>query len=308
MKNSIDLSVIIVNYNSGPILKDCLVSVFANFKNIRFEIIVVDNASLDGSPELIKKEFPSVKLFESGANLGFAKANNLALPFVKGRYVFFLNPDTIILDENIWRLVAFMDSRPEAAAVGPLILNADGTMQRQCKRGWPTFRNLFFYYSGLWKMFPKSREWKKITGGYFLTNESDNSICEVDQLSGAAMIVTRTAVESIGGMNTEYVMYWDDTDYCFRIKEGGGRIYFVPLAKIIHLGGAGGTQLNALRNLWYFHRGAGMFYRRYLSKREFFADRILFYAGNWTVFISKYIFNIFAREKVIGSRKPPSRQ
>jgi len=300
----IDLSIIIVSYNSKELTKKCLKTVFEMIKDVVFEVFVVDNASSDGSQEMVKKEFPFAKLIESNKNLGFAKANNLALPLAKGRYIFFLNPDTMILDQNIVELVKFMDIHHEAGAVGPLILNANKTMQRQCKRGFPTFPNLFFYYTGLWKMFPRSQNWKMIAGGYFLTDRSDELVCEVDQLSGAAMLVRRSIVGQIGGMNEEYVMYWDDTDYCFRIKEVGKKIYYVPVAKIVHLGGAGGSQLHAFKNLWYFHRGAVVFYRRYLLKRESVLNSCLFYAGNWTIFVFKCIFNAFAKEKIIGSQKP----
>jgi len=298
------LSIIIVSYNSKKVLKECLTSIFGNLKNFAYEVIVSDNGSTDGSIEMIKKEFPRVRVIENNANIGFAAANNRALSLAKGEYVFYLNPDTVLLDENIIKLVNFMDAHSQAGACGPLVLNSDGTMQRQCKRGWPTFRNSFFYYSGLWKLFPKSQKWKKFTGSYFCLDKPDDQICEVDQLSGAAMIVRRDILEKIGWMDEKYIMYWDDTDLCFRIKNLGFKIYYVPQAKITHYGGAGGAQLHAFRNLWYFHKGACVFYRRYLAKKSNFLASSLFYVGIWMVFLSKFLRNFLFKEKIIGSKKP----
>jgi hypothetical protein len=218
-----------------------------------------------------------------------------------------LNPDTVVLDQNFAKIVEFMDNDKNAGAVGPLILNADGTMQRQCKRGWPTFKNAFFYYSGLWKLFGRSQNWKKIAGGYFLLDTPDNEICEVDQLSGAAILVRRAVWEAVGGMDESYVMYWDDTDLCFRIKKRGFKIYYVPFCEITHLGGAGGAQLQAFKNLWHFHRGACVFYGRYLAKKSNFVANGLFYAGIWLAFAAKVVLNFFSKEKTIGSKKPQKR-
>jgi GT2 family glycosyltransferase len=264
------ISIIIVNYNGKGILKDCLTSVFANLKNIEYEVIISDNGSTDGSVGIVKKEFPAVRIVENRANIGFAAANNRAAKVACGEYLFLLNPDTVILDRDFAKIVRFMGGHKDAGAAGPLVLSTDGTMQRQCKRGWPTFRNSFFYYSGLWRLFPRSRAWKKISGGYFCLDKPDDAVCEVDQLSGAAMLVRRDIWEFIGGMDEKYIMYWDDTDLCFRIKNNGFKIYYVPYCKITHYGGAGGAQLHALRNLWYFHKGACVFYHRYLEPKSNF--------------------------------------
>jgi hypothetical protein len=283
MKNAIGgakikFSVIIVNYNGGEILRNCLVSVFANLKNVGYEVIISDNGSTDGSLEMIKNDFPAVRTLENGKNLGFAAANNRAAKIARGEYLFLLNPDTVLRDENVCKLAEFMDCHQDAGAVGSLILNADGTMQRQCKRGWPTFKNSFFYGSGLWKR-ARSPKWKKIAGGYFQMDKADDAVCEVDQLSGAAMLVRRDVWESAGGMDETYIMYWDDTDLCFRIKERGLKVYYVPVCEITHYGGAGGAQLHAFKNLWHFHKGACVFYRRHLAAKSNFATNGLFCAG-----------------------------
>jgi len=301
---NINLSIIIVNYNTKELLKNCLESVFQKIKNIDFEVWVVDNASLDGSLEMVVKEFPKVKIIANEENVGFAKANNQALEKVNGKYVFLLNPDTILLDDNLKKLIDFMEKHPKTGACGPLVLNKDGSMQRQCRRGFPTFWNSFSYYSGLWKLFSQNQWWRKTFGGYFLLDKPDDQICEVDQLSGAAMVVRKDLLKKVGLMCEDYVMYWDDTDWCFRMKKAGWKIYYVPLTKITHYGGAGGAQLHAFKNLWYFHHGACLFYKRYLASNYFFLVNFLYYSGVWFAFGPKVLFNLFKKEKTIGSKKP----
>jgi len=299
-----DISVIVVNYNTKKLLQNCLKSVFDKVKNIGFEVWVVDNASSDGSVEMVKKEFPEVKIITNEKNLGFAKANNQAIKKVEGKYIFLLNPDTVILDKNLEKLIQFMEEHPEAGACGPLVSNKDGTIQRQCKKSLPTFWNSFTYYSGLWKLFPKNKWWRKNFGGYFLLDKPNNKICEVDQLSGAVMLIRKSILEKVGLMNEDYVMYWEDTDWCFRIKKAGWKIYYIPLSKITHYGGAGGVQLHAFKNLWYFHRGACLFYKRYLAPNHFFLINLLYYSGVWFAFCFKLLSNLFRKEKIIGSKKP----
>jgi len=300
----IKLSIIIVNYNTQKLLRNCLKSVFEKIKGVQLEVWVVDNNSSDGSLEMVKNEFPEVKIIPNKENVGFAKANNQAIKESKGKYILLLNPDTFILDTNFNELLKFMEGHPEAGSCGPLVLNKDGTMQRQCKRGFPTFWNSFAYYSGLWKLFLKSQWWRENFGGYFLLNKADNQICEADCLSGAIMIVRRELLEKVGLMCEDYIMYWEDIDWCFRIKKAGWKIYYIPLTKIVHYGGAGGAQLHAFKNLWYFHRGACLFYRRYFAPNYFFLINFLYYSGVWFAFGLKLLFNLFRREKIIGSKKP----
>ena len=304
MLKKIDLSIIVVSHNTKELLRNCLSSVFQKIKNIDFEVWVVDNASLDGSLEMVRKEFSEVKIIANEENVGFAKANNLAIKEAKGRYIFLLNPDTILLDENFKELIDFMEKNPEAGACGPIVLNKDGTMQRQCKRGLPTFWVAFSYYSGLWKLFPQNKWWRKNFGGYFLLDKPDDKVCEVDSLSGAAMMVRKETIEKVSLMCEDYIMYWDDLDWCYRIKKAGWKVYFVPLVKIIHYGGAGGVQLHALKNLWYFHRGAYLFYKRYLVSQHSFLINFLYYSGVWFAFCFKLLSNLFRKEKIIGSKKP----
>jgi hypothetical protein len=304
IKNQIKLSIIIVNYNTKNLTMECVASIIRYNKDISYEIIVVDNASSDGSVEMVKGKFPKVKIIANKNNLGFVKANNQAITRAEGEYIFLLNPDTILLDKNLKQLIDFMNDHPEIGACGPLVLNKDGTMQRQCKRSFQYFWTTVTYYSGLWKLFPGSMWWKKKFGKYFLLDKPDDEICEVDQISGAAMIVRRGVLDNVGYMDEDYVMYWDETDWCFRIKKADWKVYYFPFVKIIHYGGSGGSRQHVFRNLWYFHRGACIFYRKHLASRYFFLINFLYYSGVWCGFIWKLFINFFLKEKIIGSRKP----
>lgn len=298
------ISIIIVNYNTGELLKECLRSIFSKVKKINFEILVIDNNSSDNSLEIAKKELSGVNLITNKNNLGFAGANNQGIKIANGKYIFLLNPDTVILNKSLNDIVKFMDNHPEIGACGPLVLNSDNSMQRQCKRGVPDFWNSFSYYSGLWNLFPKSRWWKNKFGGYFLLNKPDDKACEVDCLSGAAIIFRRNLIEKIGLLNEKYVMYWEDVEWCFRIKKNGWKVYYFPSFKILHYGGASGSQIHALKNLYYFHRGAYLFYKEYIAPNHFFLNNFLYYISIWSVFCYKCLLNLFKKEKIIGSKKP----
>jgi len=303
-KKQIILSIIIVNYNTGKLLKDCLNSIFQKIKGINFEVWVIDNASSDKSLEIAKEELLKTKVVINKKNVGFAQANNQAMKKAEGKYIFLLNPDTVLLDENFKKLIEFMEKHPEAGACGPLVLNRDLTTQKQCKRGLPTFWNSLTYYSGLWKLFSRNKWWRKKFGGYFLLDQPEDKICEIDCLSGAVMLFRKEVIDKIGLLNEEYVMYWEDVEWCFRIKKANWKIYYVPLMEVMHYGGASGTQLHTLKNLWYFHKGAYLFYKKYLAQNYFFLINLSYYLGIWFAFLIKLITNLFKKEKVIGSKKP----
>jgi len=300
----IDLSIIIVNYNSKDYLKNCLDSIFKKIKDINFEIIVVDNNSSDGSKELLKEDFPEAHLIESEKNLGFAGANNLGIKVSKGNYIFLLNPDTLILGGDFKKLILFLNQHPQIGILGPKVLNSDLTFQKQCKRGWPNFWNSFCYVSGLWRVFNKSQWQRRVFGGYFLLDKSEKEEWQVDQVSGAAMIIRREVFNQIGLFDPSYFLYWEDSDFCFRAKKANYKIYYYPYIEIIHYGGKGGTEAAPFKNLWYFHRNLFIFYKKYLAPKNFFIVNLLYYFFIFLVFILKCFLNLFRKKKIIGSLKP----
>ena len=235
----VDVSILIVTWNTKDYLQKCLSSVYKNTGSITFEIIIVDNASTDGTAAMVKASFPSAVLIENKKNRGFGSANNQAVKICKGKYVLILNPDTIILPGSIQRLAAFLDQNPDAGAVGPKILNPDGSIQLECARNFPTPMTEFCVLTTLYKRFPKS----KIFGKYLMSYWDHNDQREVALLSGACFLIRNKAFDEIGLFDENFFMYTEETDLFYRIKQKGRKVYFLPSAKIEHLWGKSTEQL-----------------------------------------------------------------
>jgi GT2 family glycosyltransferase len=294
-----DISVVIVNFNSKKVLEECIASLKAS-SNIPFEVIVVDNASTDGSAEMVRSRSPQVKLIVNSSNLGFIKANNLGIKASKGARVMCLNNDTVVKAGAIEKLSAFMDAHPEAGAVGPKLLNSDGSIQYQCRRGFPTAANSLFYFTGLSRLFPKS----KTFSGYLMTYLDDKSVTEVDSLCGAAMLVRREAIDKVGVMDEDYYMYGDDIDWCFRMQKAGWKIFYLPEAEIVHYGGRGGSRLRSFRNIIEFHRSMAVFYKKHYAVGSLFAVNWSIYAAVWLKCSLEIMRNLLRSDKFAGTKKP----
>lgn len=301
MKNKLPLlSICIVNYNATEYLAGCLKSIYTKPPRTGFEVVLVDNGSRDSSYEQVLKNYPKVRLIKIKKNVGFIRGNNRALKASKGKYLLSLNNDTIVLPGSLDRLVAYGEKHPEVGAFGPKVLNADGTIQHQCKRGTPTPWNTLAYMLQLHKLFPGNPKFS----GYLLLDVDTDKVQDVASLSGCAMIVRRDVAQKIGYMDPGYIMYGDDIDWSFRVREAGWAVRYVPTAKIIHFGGAGGSGKAPYKSLYWFYRAAHRFYRIHLASDHLFLLNWLVYAGIWAKFISTATANVFRREKVIGSKKP----
>jgi len=233
----IDLSIIIVNYNTRDFLKKCLESLQPAIKKTSFkaEVIIIDNGSIDGSLQFLNSlSWPNLKVIVSKKNLGFAKANNLALKKAQGRYILFLNPDTIVQKDSLAIMVKFMDKEPKVGAATCRVELTNGQLDQACHRGFPTAWNAFCYFSDLEKLFPKS----KIFASYSLTFLPLDKIHEIDAGAGAFLIVRREAGEPLGWFDEDYFWYGEDLDFCYRLKQKGWQVMFVPTTKIIHWKGA----------------------------------------------------------------------
>jgi hypothetical protein len=195
---------------------------------------------------MIKEKFPQVTLIENSENKGFAAANNQGIRIAQGRYILLLNSDTLILDNAIFKTVAFADTHPEAAVVGCKVLNPDRTLQRTCFM-FPSLLNMVLSSTYLYKLFPRS----KFFGREQMTWWDRNDIREVDVVTGCFMLVRREAVEQIGLLDERFFMYGEETDWCYRFKQGGWKILFTPSAEIIHLGGASTKQAGSKMALEY---------------------------------------------------------
>lgn len=232
----IDLSIIIVNYNTKDFLKKCLESLqpVVRKTSFRTEIIIVDNSSSDDSLQFLNSlNWPNLKVIASKKNLGFAKANNLAIKKSSGRYILFLNPDTIVQKDTLKTMIKFMEENPKVGAATCRVELTDGQLDQACHRGFPTAWNAFCYFSGLGKLFPKS----KIFAGYSLSYLPLDKIHEIDASAGAFLIVRREAGELLDWFNEDYFWYGEDLDFCYRLKQKGWKIMFVPTTKIIHYKG-----------------------------------------------------------------------
>jgi len=257
----LDLSVVIVNWNTRSLLEKCLESVLAQAEEISMEVFVVDNASTDGSPEMVCSRFPRVRLLVNETNQGFAKANNRALRLSRGRVIALINPDTVLMDGCLKNMLAFMDAHPEVGAAGGKILNEDGSVDffRSAKK-FPTPLTKFFVDLGLDRLFPCAR----CFGRYSLAGWDREDVREVDVLSGAFMFVRRETIEEAGMLDEDYFILGEDMDWCRRIKEKGWKILFNPDAAVLHYGGKSIDRVKMTRlrnalfsNLLYFQKHHG---------------------------------------------------
>lgn len=252
-----DLSIIIVNWNSKEYLRKCIASILVETHGIEFEIVVIDNASFDGSDEMLREYYPQVRFIQSDKNLGFAKANNAASKISVGRNLLFLNPDTEIEDAAVERLLNLLRSMPSASAVGPKLLNSDKSIQTSCIQSFPTISNQLLDSNALRAIFPRARLWgmKPLFTG--------NSVpTEVDAVSGACLMIKRSVFESIGMFSSDFFMYSEDIDICYKLKEAGWKTYFVPEAIVVHHGGGSSSKTSGntfssvmmLESRWRFFR------------------------------------------------------
>jgi len=225
----LDVSVIIVSWNTRDLLRDCLQSIYEQATEVSFEVYVVDNASKDGSAEMVSAEFPDVRLIRNPDNRGFAAANNQGIAIAAGRYILLLNSDTRVLDRAICRSVAFADDHPEAGVVGCRTLLADGTVQQNCYM-FPSLLNLALSLSHLPMLFPRNR----FFGRSRMTWWNYDTVKEVEVVAGCFMLVRRAALEQVGPMTEDCFMYSEDTDWCWRFHLAGWKVLYVPEPTILH--------------------------------------------------------------------------
>lgn len=233
-----DVSIIIVNYNTRESLRRCLQSVHAFPPPCELETIVVDNASGDGSADMVRRLFPHVKVLRNRVNKGFSSAMNRGMMNSSGRLLLALNPDVMLTPGCVETLAEFLDRHPDAGICGPKLLNPDGTIQLSC-RAFPTPTNVFFGRKSIWnRLFPRNRLSRS-----FLKADLDYSVVqEVDWLMGACMMIKKKVVEIIGSFDEDYFLYAEDTDYCYRARRAGFRVYFVPGGVATHERGAATRQ------------------------------------------------------------------
>lgn len=274
------LSVIIVNYNVKEYLQNLLYSLDKAAAGIQYEVIIVDNASDDGSVELLKDKFPYVKLIVNDKNLGFGKANNIGLALSKGEFILLINPDTIIQEDTLTKLLSFFKLNNQIGLAGCKILNPDGTLQLACRRSFPGPWTSFCKVTGLSNLFPNSRFFAR----YNLTYLDENKSYEVDAISGSFMMMRRKVYEIVGGFDEQFFMYGEDLDLCFRVQKAGFKNFYVHDTQIIHYKGES-TRRSNLDETRVFYNAMHLFVKKHLSS-SFIVELILRSAINFRKIIA----------------------
>ena len=288
------ISVIIVSYNVKEFLQQSILSLKNSLNGLDHEIIVVDNNSVDGSSEIVKYKFPEIILIENEDNRGFAAACNQGLKVSSGEYLLLLNPDTMIQEDTISTMINFFEEVPNAGAAGCKILNADGSLQLACRRSFPSPRVALPKLLGLSKLFPKI----KLFGKYNLTYEDPDNLIEVDAVSGSFLMFSREVYEKIKGLDETFFMYGEDLDYCYRIKEAGWKIYYVPDTKIIHYKGES-AKLASFDNFITFYKAMDVFVKKHFSKSYSFIFDIALRMGILVRGIISLIGRFFSKHVIL---------
>ena len=297
---NIDVSICIVTYRARDFLRDSLRSIYGTVNTLSFEIIVVDNHSEDGTVEMLGQEFPNVHLLVNDHNTGYTYPNNQAIRESSGRYIMLINPDTLVKPNAISELVKFLDEHPEAGIVSPKVLNRDGTLQKQCRRSEARPWDTFCYFSGLSKIFPNDKRF----AGYLMTYLSEDIVHEAEAVSGSCMLIRRTVIEQIGGLDENFFAYQEDTDFCRRTRMADWKIFFNPSAQIVHFAGEGGSGVQPFRSIVEWHRSYYLYYRKHFSKDYWFVFNGIYYLGMFIKLGISLLANLFRRKKIVGTRKP----
>ena len=260
-----DISFIIVNWNTCDLLLDCLHSIRNTVTGFTYEIVVVDNGSGDGSVQAVKKQFGSqALLIENRDNRGFARANNQALGIAQGRFIILLNTDTILQEGSISTLIAFLENNPSAAAVGPRMIDRDGSLQNSYDN-FPSLTTELLNKSLLRALFPE-----KYAGKNSLASEP----FEVDSIIGACMAIRRDAIQQVGPLDEDYFFFLEETDWCFRLRAAGWKMYHHPAAEIIHLQGQSKKRRPAQARIEYY-RSLYLFFKKNRSTVSYALLRIV---------------------------------
>lgn len=258
------LSVIIVSYNVKHYVEQCLISLRRALNGIDAEVFVVDNHSHDGTVELLRAQFPEVRVVASNHNLGFARANNIAIRQSQSEYVLLLNPDTVVAENTIAECIGFMDEHPKAGGLGARMLRADGNDAKESRRGLPTPAVAFYKMSGLCSRFPRSRRFGHYYMGYLPWDEP----AQIEVISGAFCFLRRAAIDEVGLLDEDFFMYGEDIDLSYRLLRGGYENWYLP-TKILHYKGES-TQKSSFRYVHVFYDAMLIFFRKHYAHASLF--------------------------------------
>lgn len=266
-----DLSIIIVNWNVRELLRHCLHSIDTHRDGLSVEVIVVDSSSTDGSVEMIAAEFPWVHLVPCDENVGFPRGNNIGLKRAGGRNILLLNPDTVVTDKALSLMLDYLAAHPDIGALGPQLLNPDGTVQSS-RRRFPTLVTGFLESTWLEGLAPG------MLRRYYALDLPDDMTADVDWVTGACILVPRDVYEEVGGLDEGYFMYSEELDWCRRIKETGRRVVYFPPARVIHHVGKSSEQAVTARHI-NFQRAKLRYFRKYHGRTAAASLRVVLLAN-----------------------------
>lgn len=275
----LDLGIVIVNYNTADLLRDCLRSLYAS-TGLTFRVVVVDNCSPDSSAQVVRDEFPQAQLIVAAENRGYACANNLGLrTFLNGaepppRYLLLLNADTRLPPDALARMVAFLDEHPAVGVAGPKLVRPDGSLDLACRRSFPDMATLIYRRMGLHKLFPRNPRFTR----YNLLDRDPNETTEVDSVVGAFMMVRTAALDKVGLLDESFFMYGEDLDWAFRIKQAGWQVYYYPAVEVLHYKGESSKQ-RVFKTTYEFYRAMYIFYRKHYARHTIWLLRPIIVAG-----------------------------
>lgn len=269
-----DLSIIIVSWNVRDLLAGCLDSIAGSMaaaqadpRALNVEVIVVDSGSSDGSAALVREQYAWVRLIAETDNIGFTRGNNKALEMAQGRCLFLLNPDTVVHGDALRVMVEYLDAHPEAGIVGPRVLNADGSTQ-STRRRFPTLLTAIFESTWLQGYAPR-----RVLDRFYVTDQPDDGTFEVDWVQGCALMARREVYDQIGGLDTGYVMFSEELDWCRRAKAAGWRVVYLGQANITHYGGKSTEQVQANKHI-YFQQSKIRYFRKFHGRGFALALRV----------------------------------
>jgi GT2 family glycosyltransferase len=271
------VSIIIVNWKTPQLLAKCLDSLKQDPQHDEFEIWVVDNNSGDDSVEMLARDFPFVKVLANSYNAGFSKGCNQVIPLCTTPYIMLLNPDTQVQDRAISMLADFLDAHPGCGAVGPKVLNYDGTLQLACRRAFPDPAAAFYRVTYLSRLFPNNPTFSR----YNYSFADPDLELEVDALSGSAMMVRNDVVKKIGLLDEDIFMFGEDIDWCWRIKQAKCSVNYYPKAVVYHIHGAA-SRFRPIGTTIDLHRGMHVFYKKHLAQKYWAPFNLLVYAAIWS--------------------------
>jgi len=290
-KDSPEISICMVSLNCWRVLGPCMESLSKCTPCVSYEITIVDNASSDDTVPQVKALYPDIRIIENQSNVGFTKATNQGITASTGRYMLWLNTDTILRPDSLYEMWSFLELHPDAGIVGPKVLNKDGSFQPQCRRGAPTLIGALAYFTKLYRLFPKNRA----LGQYLLSYLPVNKECEVVAVSGCCLLAKREVFASIGPLDEEIFGFGEDVDWCYRARNAGWKVWYLPKCEIIHFKGQGGVHSAPLAKVWGIHQAMWVFYRKHLRTEHGSVVTGIVWLGIWAKFLAAAAVCFFQR-------------